>query len=381
MTEPTVFDAVNAALAEVSGDAPTKTQNTDVDDSPSNPHADAEDQYTELGVDEASDKTGEEGGETETSDGEDAGEDEGTPGKSDGAADKPADGKGDTDEAKAAAEAAAAAAAKKPDALNDPVPKDVAPATQERIRTLIKATKEAETQRAEATQNLDFIVNGVKGAGMSPAQFGETLSFMSVYNSGNFEKAIEMLEPFLDNMYALAGKERPAHDPLKGFPDLAEAVRVGHMTRQWASQLAASRRQQQTRSTIETSQRTAQEQEAAQTAEVEKARSEMNAWEIATAAKDPQFEVKKAAILKQSKSIIKRLPPSQWLGAFQEAYKNAPANPGAALAQLRKGPVKGKVPDNQPLRARNPAGGGAHAPKNMQDAVFGAIADLAGSRR
>ena len=262
-----VFDAVNSALEELTPGVSNAATTTNEDPPASNPYADAadaaEDQDTELGVAEAGDEVGEEGGKTETGDGEDAGEDEGAAGKPDGADGKPADGKGDTDEAKAAAEAAAAAAAKKPDALNDPVPKDVAPATQERIRTLIKATKEAETQRAEATQNLDFIVNGVKGAGMSPAQFGETLSFMSVYNSGNFEKAIEMLEPFLDNMYALAGKERPAHDPLKGFPDLAEAVRVGHMTRQWASQLAASRRQQQTRSTIETSQRTAQEQETA----------------------------------------------------------------------------------------------------------------------
>jgi len=382
-----VFDAVNSALEELTPGVSNAATTTNEDAPASNPYADAadaaEDQDTELGVDEAGDEVGEEGGKTETSDGEDAGKDEGAAGKPDGADGKPADGKGDTDEAKAAAEAAAA---KKPDAVNDPIPKDVAPATQERIRTLIKATKEAETAKAEATQNLDYIVNGVRATGMNPQQYGEVLSFMQLFNSGDpnqQSKALELVENLADQLAALLGKERTASDPLKGFPDLAQAVQQGQMTRQWAAQLATSRRQTQTRSQIETSVRTTQEQEQQQKKErakdLEDARVAMNNWELSMG-RDPQFAQLKDRLVRKLKPDFQKLSPKEWLPRFQQAFE---------VAKLAAGPVrspdgkfqKGHVPENQPLRARNPAGGGAHAPKNMQDAVFGAIADLAGSRR
>ena len=266
--------------------------------------------------------------------------------------------------------------AKKPDPVNDPIPKELAKETQDRIRSLIKTTKETEAKATESTQQLDYIVNGVRATGMNPQQYGEVLSFMTLFNSGDpkqQETALGLVENIADRLAALLGKERTTSDPLKNFPDLVAAVAQGQMTRAWAGQMASARRQQATRSDIETTARTSQDAAAAAAQERETARVDMNKWETETAAKDPQFKLLAPKLVKELQKDFQNIPPKEWLPRFQQSYRIAKAAAGPVRSTTTGQFVKGGVPVNQPLRARSSAAGGAHAPKSVAEALDAAL--------
>ena len=92
-------------------------------------------------------------------------------------------------------------------ALNDPIPKDVAAPTQERMRSLIKIGKEA-TQRAEvATQQVADIAGAMQSCGITPPQYKEWLDFMREFNSADSAvqvKALEKLEDMTEILYIVA---------------------------------------------------------------------------------------------------------------------------------------------------------------------------------
>ena len=262
--EPTVFDAVNAALEEIT---PT-------------PKADVEADVPEVELDEEGNPIELVEGEDEPAkeaDAEAEAESEIDPvtGKPK-VEEKPKEG---TPEPKLGPDGKPIPEVKKPDAINDPIPKDLGAETQTRIRSLIKTAKEADAKVAEATQNLDYIVNGVKATGTTPQQYGEVLSWMQLFNSGDAiqqAKALELAEIVCDKLAGLLGKERAPTDALSGFDDLKQAVQQGQITRQWATQLALQRRQQKTRGDIETSARTQQETTTAAATELETARVDLN---------------------------------------------------------------------------------------------------------
>src|ERR1019366_432183 len=307
MTEPTqtVFDAVSAAIDDAtpgaSHVAPTPSESDDVLDSASDPAADAEDELEGDDLGDESEPPPEEGAEPKIGDGKDAPADKTVdekPGEPDGK--KPGDERNPDGTPKEPAKVEPVK--KAPDAINDPIPKELARETQDRIRTLIKTTKETEAKATEATKQLDYIVDGVRATNMSPQQYGEVLSFMQLFNSGDPAqqgKALELVENIADRLASLLGKERTVSDPLKGHADLIAAVAQGQMTRQWAGQMASARRQQTTRSEIETTARTTQDSQNAYVQEKETARVDMNKWEIETAAKDPQFKLLAPKIVKE----------------------------------------------------------------------------------
>jgi hypothetical protein len=382
MTEPTIFDAVSAAIDSASPGAshvaPTPSESDDVLDSASNPHANAEDKLEGDGLGDEGESPPEEGAEPAAGDGKDAGADKAADGKpGEPAGKKPGDERSADDKAKD--DAAAAAAAKKPDAVNDPIPPTLAKETQDRIRTLIKTTKDTEAKATEATKQLDYIVDGVRATGMNPQQYGEVLSFMQLFNSGDpkqQETALGLIENIADRLASLLGKERTTSDPIKNFPDLVAAVAQGQMTRAWAGQMASARRQQTTRSEIETTARTAQSTEAAYAQEKETARVDMNKWETETAAKDPQFKLLAPKLIKELREDYQNVPPKEWLPRFQQAYRVAKAAAGPVRSTTTGQFVKGGVPVSQPLRARSSAAGGAGAPKTALDAMDAALASM-----
>jgi hypothetical protein len=267
---------------------------------------------------------------------------------------------------------------KKPDAINDPIPKDLGAETQTRIRSLIKTAKEADAKVAEATQNLDYIVKGVQATGTTPQQYGEVLSWMQLFNSGDAiqqAKALELAEIVCDKLAGLLGKERAPTDALTGFDDLKQAVQQGQITRQWATQLALQRRQQKTRGDIETSARTQQETTTAAATELETARVDLNTLETQLMATDKDFAAKKKLLIPVLQPLFQTIPPSQWKEKFQLAYKNCKVSTaGSALAAQRRG--SGQMPADQPQRAKQSAGGGARQPANMGEAINAALAQL-----
>jgi hypothetical protein len=294
----------------------------------------------------------------------------------------------ETPEEKAAREAAAAAEAakpkapeaKKPDALNDPIPKELAQETQVRIRTLIKTAKEAEQRVQEAQQQLDGILGGLQAAGATPQQYGEVVSWLSLFNSPdpqNQTKALELAEQVVDRLSALLGRERPSADPLAGMDDLKNAVKAGQMTQQWANQMAVQRRQQQTRQQLEQSRTQTQTQEQQREQEMTQAKTDLNALEAELKASDPQYTAKKALLVDVLKPLFSSIPPSQWAAKFREAYKTVRI--GSAASALAASRTRPAVPVAQPLRTKSASVGGK-APKNVGEAIDAALADL-GSRR
>lgn len=270
--------------------------------------------------------------------------------------------------------------AKEPDALNDPIPKDVSQPTQQRMRTLIDIAKQSEARATEATENFNTMMTGLQAANVTPEQYGETLSFLSLFNSGDPQqqgKALEILDDMADKLATLLGRERKSNDPLERHNDLRVEVQAGKISVERAREIARHRNQGAFRTELTTAANTAQQQQQNATAELNKAREDLNSLGTRLMETDPQFLKKKAIIAPALKAAFKDLPPSKWLGTFQRAYNAVKLAP----------PVRRQVPTNQPLRGgKSPAGSGASAkggtglndggPKTMLEAMNQALADM-----
>ncbi len=291
---------------------------------------------------------------------------------------KPADGEGDkSQQPKIGADGKpivepAKDAAKKPDPLNDPLPKDTKAETKQRFDQLREITKTTIAERDSIKQELDYIVEGVQATGATAEQYAETLSWLSLFNSGDpkqQEKALELVEQVADRLATQLGKQRTLNDPLKDHVDLQQAVQTGKINREYAVQLATVRNrdklQTQAREHVQTQAQTAEQQKAAH----EAAKSELNTIEAELSAKDPLYAAKRDAIVPVLQETFKHTPYAQWGAVFRAAYaKVKVAAPAAA--------PKPAVPKNQPLRG-NKSGGGSgtsttttgEGPKSMLDAI------------
>jgi hypothetical protein len=270
--------------------------------------------------------------------------------------------------------AAAKGAKKEPDPLNDPIPKDLKQETQERIRSLITATKEANEKGEKVAKDFDYMIEGIKATGTTPEQYGEVLSFMALFNSGNPEhqgKALEILDNMADRLAMLIGRDRQVGDPLTAHADLREAVAKGQITAQYAKEIARTRNGQTFRTELSTHQHQQQAAQQAAVQEKETARNDLNTLEQSLEATDPQYEAKKAMIVPILKPIFATIPPSQWKARFEQAYR-------AVVV-----PAAPRVPKQQPMRAGRgggAGGGGAGGmktePGSMLDAVNAALSGM-----
>lgn len=382
MAHPTEAEINAGALAAISAAIDSNGENTSGvpdEEQPTGETAgdESSDDAAEGGESGEGEGTGDDGAEGDEAEGEEpATEADGTPRErnADGtfkskeqkeadAAAKPTEGKG--------AEAAAAAAAKKaPDAINDPLPKDLKQETRARIETLIKTAKEITAERDTVKRDFDFMVQGVHATGTTPEQYGEVLSFMALFNSGDKTqqgKALDLLESTAERLALVLGRERSVGDPLANHADLKDAVAKGQITKDYAKQLAISRNGQTFRSTLEQNQNQRQTQEQHQVQALHTARTELTALENTLRTTDPMYEAKKAMIVPILQPIMAQLHPSQWKAAFEQAYAQAIAPKPVARSTT---PV---VPTRQPLRANKGGGGGvgnkATGPTSMLDAV------------
>lgn len=399
-----VLDAVNAALAGETDDTPeVEVDDAAVDTSGDDAGVDAADGDSDAaGAAGEADPDGEPGGDAADGDqpeGEDGEADLAAEAEKLGISKRNADGTFKSAE-QVAAEVAAAkqtaepkggkpgerpAAKKEPDALNDPIPEGLNAKTTQRIRTLIDRTRSAEESAQKFQQDFDYLVKGVQSTGSSPEQYGQTLSWLSLFNSRDPTKqkqALELLEDTADQLATFLGVERRSADPLRGHPDLLDAIQKGTTTRQFAMEIARNRNQQAFRGQLTTS--LTQQQEAEQRAAQEKdnARVALNQLEDRLMASDPQYEQKLARIMPTMKVVMAQVPPSKWQETFQRAYDQvriAVPRPVTPAGGARR-------PGNQPLRAgKNPAGTGgsgggngslASQPKSALDAVNAALSGL-----
>jgi hypothetical protein len=266
-----------------------------------------------------------------------------------------------------------AAEPKKPDPVNDPIPKDLKKDTQERIRTLIDTTKAVTAERDEIKQNFDFMVNGIQQTGATPQQYGETLSWLALFNSQDpkqQEKALELVETVAERLATLLGKERTVGDPLGAHVDLKEAVAKGQITAQYAKEIARTRNGQAFRSEVNATATQDQQRQQAAAEEERQGRAALTELEATLQETDPDYARKKAILVPALKPIMVTIPWSQKKDKFLAAYK-AVKLPSVTVAKPNGATA------NQPLRAgKQPAGGQTKQPSSMLEAISGALGSM-----
>lgn len=265
---------------------------------------------------------------------------------------------------------------KKPDPINDPIPKDLSQETQQRIRSLIKTTKESTTRAEQAEGNFQTFINGLQASGVTPAQYQETLSFFALFNSRDPQQqkqALDLIEGMAEQLSTILGVERQVKDPLADFPELANDVQQGKITRQYAVQLARQQQSTKLRQQLQSDAARGQQTQEQQQQERAQAKADLTALEQRLS-RDPRFQEKRKILVPAMRSVFQRIPPSQWAATFEQAYKELrlPAAPAGGQRQ-------GQIPRNQPLRGGQPAGGGKKAPASMLEAISAGI-DQANSR-
>lgn len=265
--------------------------------------------------------------------------------------------------------------AKKPDALNDPIDKTLKAPTQERIRTLITTAKEATAAREKAETDFNFLVQGVQSTGASPEQYGETLSWLALFNSQDPTqqgKALELAETVCDRLATLLGRERTVGDPLAEHADLKDAVAKGHVTAQYAKEIARTRNSQSFRGQLNDNAATEARNVAAREAELTTARNDLTDLEATLASTDPNWAQHKQILVAALKPVFAALPPKEWKAKFTEAYRQIRAQ---NLPVARKA----KIPANQSMRPGRSAGGGGAGVKPQHGSALDAMNDaLAG---
>lgn len=258
---------------------------------------------------------------------------------------------------------------KKSDPVNDPIPKDLKQETSDRMRALVKIAKDKEAEVTQVRGDFDTIINGIKASGSTPEQYGEAISWLSLFNSPKVEDrkaAYELVESVADRMATLLGIDRSVSDPLAGHTDLIAAVKANPATLPMAKEIARNRNANKFTGDINAGHQQRQQTEAQAQQEHNQAKTDLNAFDVKMRAEDPLYDAKRKLIVPILQPLFKTIPKAQWA----EAYKNA-------YAQARVQP-KGKMKvgnGQQPLRGnKNPAGGQSRAPSNALEAMNAGIA-------
>lgn len=266
---------------------------------------------------------------------------------------------------------------KKPDAVNDPIPKELKKETRDRMQSLITDIKTKDTELTQVKQNFDYMVNGIQATGATPEQYGETLSWLQLFNSNDpaqQTKALELVESVAERLAMLLGKERKIGDELAQHADLKAAVASKQITQEYAKEIARTRNATGFRTELATSaqQRYQQQQSVEQT--TQQARNDLTALEENLRSVDgAQYDAIKAAIVPILKPLMAAISPSQWKAKFTEAYRAEKDRRTSSSTVVDNG-VR---PKNQPLRGgKNPAGGQARAPANAGEAMNAALASM-----
>jgi hypothetical protein len=258
------------------------------------------------------------------------------------------------------------------DPINDPIPKDLKKETSERMQSLVKIAKEVTAERDAARNDMATFVNGIQATGSTPEQYGEALSWLSLFNSPKPEarmEAYKLVKNVAERMATMLGIEHTAADPLANHPDLREAVAKGQATVAMAREVARNRDNAKFTGEIQNTRLTAQQQQEQQQQELNQAKSDLNAFETQMKLTDPLYELKKAQIVPLLKPVFQKIPRNQWAETFKQAYANAKVQPKGVAP-------KGKAP--QPLRAnRNPAGGQGRPAASALDAMNAALNGMA----
>lgn len=367
---PNVMDAINAALEPPK--APVVTPPAD------DTNKDGADEELET-------EGGEDGTDEDPADA--AGDDQ--PRGADGKFKSPTDGKGKAGEGAGKDEAGKLGAdgkplvddkgaAKKPDHVNDPIPKELSERTQERMQSLVSMVKEKDEIISQQHQ----LFAQIESTGATPQEFGAMVGYMAWVHSNDpkqLTQARDLLMSELRGVSLKLGEAAPGIDFLSDYPDLKTMVDNGQITTDVAQELAIKRTREKTErdASVAKSSATAATQ-AAETAQND-AIKELNALGAQLMQDDPDY-ARKHDILKPIISSFGILPPKQWKAAFMRAYNAIPAaNPNAGGGSGGSAGAGGAAGAGRgtPLRGnKTPAGEGQKQPTSLFDAVNAALDNM-----
>lgn len=268
--------------------------------------------------------------------------------------------------------AADAAAAAKPDAVNDPIPKDLNERTATRMKELIQTVKE---QAALAEQH-NALFGAIQATGATPDEFADMITYMRFAHTNDpasLQTAYKLLQRELSALAVRLGQPIPEVNLLRdpANKDLVDEVNAGKLTAQRAHELAAARAAKgATEATAKRAGEAATAKEQAEAA-TKAGRTELDALDAELRARDGNetFQRKYDILVPQLKNLFSRLDPRQWKETFIDCYENLklPALPAAAAPASTGKP--------QPIRPKAPAGtsGGTSAPKTALEAISQAL--------
>lgn len=287
--------------------------------------------------------------------------------------------KGKTPEQIAADVAAAKAAnKKKPDAVNDPIPKGLKTETAQRMTSLIATVKEVTAKSEKVTKDLDYVMARIQESTATPQQYHEVLNVLKQLNSSDPAEKRKCLD-YMQRSAAILAKQLgvviPGVDVLAEHDDLKQEVQLGHISRARAEELAAARDRAKMENDSRTAQSTQQRDADARNAAVNAGKAALDTLETQLRSKDRDYDRKRAIVLGMLTETFQRLDPKEWTAAFQRAYDKVPNAPAARTLSAAVGG------GNQPLRAnKQPAGGQAKPPGSLLDAVNAGVAAASGAR-
>lgn len=210
----------------------------------------------------------------------------------------------------------------------------------------IKDVAEIPALKARAN-NYDEMIALVRETGTSPEQYGVAMDLLSSINKarqGDATAASRAYDVLLGEMKQLApmvGKDIPGVvDPLESFPDLAEAVESGDITRDYGLELAKQR------STADVSNRHRQAESDRTTSEQAQAQAKLDGVEALnvlgtelSAADGEVYKAKAPYLVAALRSMTAKTDPKLWRETALEIYRNLPTvAPAPAPVAVKKPP-------------------------------------------
>lgn len=268
------------------------------------------------------------------------------------------------------------------DPVNDPIPQGLKKETQERMVALVNTAKTLTQERDHFKAAYQEHIQYIQESRATPEQYSQAIEYIGWANSGDpakIQKCIQFMQTELAALSKLAGVPVAGVDVLAEHADLKQKVADGALSLEDAQELAALRSSRALRTVH--AQHTQEQNAAAERAQQERQQcmADLNNLEQELLANDPLYKTKRPAIIQAlqaknpttGKSLIESTHPTQWTALFLRHYAlaKAPAH------RPQPGAQGSSIPRNQPLRARQPAGGQAAAPKSMLDALNAGLAD------
>lgn len=276
-------------------------------------------------------------------------------------------------------EAAPEAEAIVPDAVESPdeaaVTKELADLgitkadSQTRFRELANEAREGRHYR-EQYEKQSQIFEHMQRHGITGEQFGAVIGIASDVNSNEpvrLRRAFDTMANELQGLAKRLGIEAPSVDTLAFHPDLKRRVEDGDLDRDTALAWAKDKAAAEFAAKAEGYRATQDNQSRAE----DQARNDLTSLGDELAKRDPHYDKVYAVLAPTLRPVLSRLPPSEWVGATVDAYRDLRGQLQAAGQLVAAKPAAPPVRRPDPANAGRPNGAaGGPEPKSGQEAIM-----------